>query len=73
MPTRLFARAWGALMALALLVLLAPPLPLAAAEENVKCASCGKEVKKSKAIKVIQDGRIYYVCSKECADKIKKK
>jgi hypothetical protein len=70
MPSHLLARAWCALLALGLFALLAPP-PLIAAEAKIKCASCGKEV--SKAIKVIHNGRVYYVCSKACADKIKKK
>jgi hypothetical protein len=60
------------LLALALLVAVAPLSPAEAASDTITCASCGKEVKKKQAIKVIKDGRVYYVCSQSCADKIKK-
>jgi YHS domain-containing protein len=59
----------GAVIALALLL----PLRADAAEETIKCAVCGKQVKKDKAIRVIQDVRTYYVCSEECLAKLKKK
>jgi YHS domain-containing protein len=62
--------------ALAALLIMGPvvaPPRAAAAEEEITCAVCGKKVKKSKAIRVIQDGRVYYVCSAECVEKLKKK
>jgi YHS domain-containing protein len=59
----------GAIAASALLL----PLRAHAADETIKCAVCGKQVKKDKAIRVIQDGRTYYVCSEECLAKLKKK
>jgi YHS domain-containing protein len=49
------------------------PLRAHAADDTIKCAVCGKQVKKDKAIRVIQDGRTYYVCSEECVAKLKKK
>ena len=73
MPARLMACVSALLMAL---LLLTGPAGLlsnaAAAEEEIKCDQCGKSVKKSKAIKVIKDGKVYWVCSAACAKKIKK-
>jgi YHS domain-containing protein len=61
-------------LAMALLAaVVSPPMRAAKAEETVTCAVCGKQVKKSKAIKVIQDGRVYYVCSNECRVKLQQK
>ena len=71
MASRLLLRATGALLLLALLTsLAAPPMRAAAADETVACAVCGKQVKKSKAIKVVKDGKVYYVCSDECRVKL---
>ena len=72
MPAHWIVRTGSAILALALLALLAPP-SRAAAPETVTCAVCGKQVKKDKAIRVIQNGRVYYVCSQECLEKIKRK
>jgi YHS domain-containing protein len=59
----------GALFASSILL----PVRAGAAEETITCAVCGKQVKKSKAIRVIKDGRTYYVCSQECLAKLQKK
>jgi hypothetical protein len=73
MPARLIACVSALLAALLLLTGPAGLLSNAwAADEEIKCAQCSKSVKKSKAIKVIKDGKVYYVCSAECAKKIKK-
>ena len=72
MQSDLSRRAWGALLALALLIVLAPLPRAMAADETINCASCNKQIKKKNATKVIKDGRVYYVCSQSCADKIKK-
>jgi YHS domain-containing protein len=57
------------------IVLLAAALSLAVwaakGEETITCAVCGKQVKKSKAIKVIQNGRVCYVCSEACLAKLR--
>ena len=42
-------------------------------EETVTCPVLKQKVAKSKAIKVIKDGQVYYVCSEACAKKIKNK
>jgi formylmethanofuran dehydrogenase subunit E len=74
MPHRLSLRLSTAIMALLLFsAVTATPPRAAAAEEEIKCANCGKMVKKSKAIKVIKNGQVYYVCSDECAKKLKNK
>jgi YHS domain-containing protein len=73
MPARLSVRLCAALSALLILAPLAAPPRAAAADEEISCAVCGKKVKKTKAIRVIQDGRVYYVCSQECVEKLKKK
>jgi YHS domain-containing protein len=73
MPARMIVRIPGALLALALLMLFSPPPRALAAGETVTCAVCGKQVKKDKAIRVIQNGKIYYVCSQECLKKLQKK
>jgi Skp family chaperone for outer membrane proteins len=70
----LTVRLSAALMTLLLFsAVAAPPPRAAAAEEEIKCANCGKKVKQSKAIKVIKNGQVYYVCSDECAKKLKNK
>jgi hypothetical protein len=73
MPARLISCVSALLAAL---LLLAGPAGFlsnaAAADEEIKCAQCSKSVKKSKAIKVIKDGKVYYVCSSDCAKKLKK-
>jgi len=66
-------RLCAALSALLILGPLAKPPRAAAAEEEITCAVCGKKVKKSKAVRVIRDGRVYYVCSEECKQKFEKK
>jgi YHS domain-containing protein len=66
----------GALIALACALSFAggtPPARAAEADPAISCAVCGKQIKKSKAIRVIQDGHTYYVCSEECVVKLKKK
>jgi TRASH domain-containing protein len=74
MPAHRFVRTGAASLALALLMLAAPlPRARAAPEATVTCAACGKQVKKDKAIRVIIDGRVYYVCSQACLEKLKKK
>jgi YHS domain-containing protein len=73
MPARKFVRIAGAVLALAMLMLFSPPPRALAAGETVTCAVCGKQVKKEKAIRVIQNGRVYYVCSQECLQKLQKK
>ena len=73
MPAHGIVRTGSAILALALLALLAPPSRAAATPETVTCAVCGKQVKKDKAIRVIQNGRVYYVCSQECLEKLKRK
>jgi YHS domain-containing protein len=74
MPAPRFVRIGTAILALALLVLSVPlPRAGAAREATVTCAVCGKQVKKDKAIRVIIDGRVYYVCSQACLEKLKKK
>jgi len=74
MSRGLSARLGVATLALALVTGFAGlPSRAAAAEEEIKCANCNKTVKKSKAIKVIKDGQVYYVCSEACAKKIKNK
>ena len=50
-----------------------PPARAAEADPTISCAVCGKQIKKSKAIRVIQDGHTYYVCSEACVAKLKKK
>lgn len=60
------------MLALALLTPMIRSPGASAAEETITCASCGKQVKKSKAIKVVINGRVYYVCSEECVEKLKK-
>ena len=58
----------------ALLLTLAAVAPRAAeAADKINCANCGKQVDKAKAIKVVLDGRVYYVCSRDCVEKLKKK
>jgi YHS domain-containing protein len=73
-PFRLPVTVYCVILALALSAALAifPPR-VRAADETITCAVCGKQVKKSKAIKVIKDGRVYWVCSQECADKLRNK
>jgi hypothetical protein len=64
------------LLLTALLLLMGPavsPTAAAAADEEIKCAQCSKAVKQSKAIKVIKNGKVYYVCSADCAKKLNKK
>jgi hypothetical protein len=74
MASRRSLRAGGLVLAMALVATLGSPAGRAAkAEESVTCAVCGKQVKKSDAIKVIKDGRVYYVCSDKCLAKLKKK
>ncbi len=73
MPARKIVPAASALLALAILMLFGPPPRVLAAGETVTCAVCGKQVKKEKAIRVIQNGKIYYVCSQECLQKLQKK
>jgi YHS domain-containing protein len=67
----------GALiLALALLTVIVPPLARAkdkGADETITCAVCGKQVKQSKAIRVVKDGHVYYVCSDACREKLMKK
>jgi YHS domain-containing protein len=73
MPTHPIARIGSAVLALAFLLLRGPLPPAAAAQETtLKCAVCGKQVKKDKAIRVILNGRVYYVCSQACLEKLKK-
>jgi hypothetical protein len=74
MPFHRSVRMVAVLAALALLPgLAAPPPRAAAAEAEIKCANCGKSVKQSKAVKVIKNGQVYYVCSDRCAKEFKKK
>ena len=74
MPSHLSIRLSATVLSLLLFsTVAAPPPRAAAAEEEIKCANCGKTVKKSKAIKVIKDGQVYYVCSEACAKKLKNK
>jgi YHS domain-containing protein len=66
------------LLALALLGALVAPAILAKAkekeaDETISCAVCGKQVKKSKAIRVVKDGKVYYVCSDACRVKLMNK
>ena len=72
MPIHRIAPLRFAMLALAMLALLAPPHSAAAAE-TITCAVCGKKVPKDKAIRVILNGRVYYVCSQACLEKLKKK
>jgi YHS domain-containing protein len=74
MAARWSRRSSGVALAMVLLAV-AGSLPVRAAksEETVTCAVCGKRVKKSQAIKVIQDGRVFYVCSEACLAKLKQK
>jgi YHS domain-containing protein len=44
---------------------------LAAKEETVTCPVLKQKVAKSKAIKVVHNGKTYYVCCDSCADQIK--
>lgn len=72
MPFRRSIQMAAVLAAVALLWgLAAPPPPARAAEKEIRCAQCGKSVKK--AIKVIKNGQVYYVCSDKCAKDFKKK
>jgi YHS domain-containing protein len=40
-------------------------------EETVTCPVLKQKVAKSKAIKVVHNGKTYYVCCDSCADQIK--
>ena len=73
MPYRRPTRIGALLAALMLMSGLAAHLPRASADEEIKCANCQKLVKKTKAIKVIKNGQVYYVCSDKCAKELKKK
>ena len=74
MPAHQLVRTGADSLALAILMLCVPlPHAGAAQETTVTCAVCGKQVKKDKAIRVIIDGRVYYVCSQACLEKLKKK
>lgn len=73
MPFRRSVWIVAVLVALALSGLAARSPRAAAADTEIKCASCQKSIKKSKAIKVIKNGQVYYVCSDKCAQAIKKK
>ena len=41
-------------------------------EEMITCPVLKQKVPKSKAIKVVHNGKTYYVCCDSCADQIKK-
>ncbi len=33
------------------------------------CAFCHKAIQESKALRIVQDGQIYYVCSSRCRER----
>ena len=76
MMSRVSTRAGALMLALALLSAFSAPPGHAKdkeADETITCAVCGKQVKKSKAIRVVKDGRVYYVCSDACRVKLMNK